>query len=130
VKDFNAQGLDCQMKTTKVEDVEGLVVGSECEIQEQVAGISAATRMALTPSAGLINVVSGLIPIFSEPELVSIIAHEMGHYYKVHTDHGHAETYNFFYTLREANAAAKPEAEAELTEIGRKALGLKIPNAS
>jgi len=128
VADYNKNDLPCQLTLKSTDDQIAIVAGERCSVEEQFAGVAVASKLVRQPVAGIITVHSGIIPMMNEEELVSVIAHELGHYYKVHTDHPHDSSYDFFYTLKQENPSSKPTAEGKLNEAGQAAVGVKIPN--
>ncbi|HYX37281.1 MAG TPA: M48 family metalloprotease [Oligoflexus sp.] len=55
-----------------------------------------------------ITLYSGLLKSASEPQIVGVLAHELGHYYMAH-GMGRYEDYDYFYELKDRNSRAKPE---------------------
>jgi hypothetical protein len=131
VKSFNKANNKCQLQAIATADGEkGIALGSSCSIHPHLMAVDKIKKLMVLPTAGLVNIISGIIPMLTEEEMIAVIAHELGHYYKVHVDHGIESTYDFFYTLQKENAPYKPRPEAELNEIGEKALKVTIPNQS
>jgi hypothetical protein len=131
VKSFNKNSNKCQLKAVATADGEkGIALGSGCSIHPRLLLVDKIKKLTVLPTAGLVNIISGIIPMLTEQEMIAVIAHELGHYYKVHVDHGVESTYDFFYTLQKENASHKPQPEPELNETGQKALKVTIPNQS
>jgi hypothetical protein len=73
-----------------------------------------------------ITIYSGLLSFVNEPEMVGVLAHELGHYYMAH-GMGHEADYDFFYELKERNSDSKPAPLPDghpLMELGQKAKDL------
>jgi hypothetical protein len=130
VKDFNNHDHKCQLKLDSSNDGIVIVANKDCRRDDAMAPFAAAKKLVRQPVAGIITFFSGIITMMTEEELVSVVAHELGHYYKVHSDHPNDSTYNFFYTLKQANPSAMPKAERSLNEAGQAAIAAaEIPNA-
>jgi hypothetical protein len=128
IEQFNALGGTCQLSLGKHDGQDAVFVGDNCAREEAYQGVAAAKSLVLHPVAGIITVQSGLLTMMSEEEVVSVLAHELGHYYKVHIDHPFSSSYDYFYTLKESNVNGKPKSEAALASLGRAAQQAELPN--
>jgi hypothetical protein len=129
VKDFNALKNTCKLSLEERSGKTVLVAGESCRTESAFEGVAAANNVVLHPVAGIITVHSGLLTMMTEEEVVSVLAHELGHYYKVHVDHPYSSTYDYFYTLKQTSPNGKPVAEPGLASLGQKAQQAELPNA-
>ncbi len=91
-----------------------------CEKSPELAGKKAAKRLYMLRTANYVTVFSGLIERMDEMEIVSILTHELGHFYRSHAT-APIHRYNFFYKLNEEPSPHRPEADAAMKEIGGQA---------
>lgn len=115
----NSKSKDCKFDQTK----DGFSV-SNCELisadpSSQYAG---ASTIAVVRTNPYVNLQLGLInTIKNEEEFVSVIAHELGHYYRSHVNFNSGE-YEYFYAQSEhGNPSYKPEPTTDeaLIAIGK-----------
>lgn len=73
---------------------------------------------------------SGLIAQFSREQVLSILAHELAHYYRSHaTAATTGGPYNFFYSMdAKHNLPHRPKPDPTLEPLGEKVRAVRIPN--
>ena len=115
-KAFNARGGDCQFELT------GSVVaaGKACKRDADLERVTSAERVVLLQTSNHVTVFTPIIQMMPEADFVSVVAHELGHYYR---SHGTApeQDYGFFYKLDAANPDRRPTPEAAAEPIGKAA---------
>lgn len=114
VAKFNAAGLDCQYS---VSSSGRLVPGSDCAVNEDLDGVVAAKHVAILQTANYVTVHTGLFTLMTEEAFASVLAHELGHYYRSHSTATKGD-YGFFYTAEVDQPARRPVAEPERQELG------------
>ncbi len=128
VKDFNKRDLDCQLSLRDVDGTLTMVVGDECPKEPRVQLAAGGASVTLYPTASLVTIQSGILDIMDEEAFVSVLGHELGHYYMSHPDVSNPESYDYFYTSHVENHASKPAAEEEAAAYGKAAMGVKVAN--
>lgn len=94
-----------------------IVVGAGCRMRSSV---SAANRFSYYATAKYITVTSSLIlAVLDEDRIVSTLAHELGHFYRSHSNIP-TDVMNYFYSLEDAHAH-KPAADPRFMEQTTKA---------
>lgn len=118
VAKFNSTSVACKYTVT---NSGSLVPGAGCSLDADLAGKNAAKSVAFFHTAGFITVHTGLFPAMSEEAFVSVLAHELGHYYRSHTSSSETE-FDFFYTMSQSAAPSRPVADPSLRELGEGAV--------
>jgi len=119
VSSFNAASTNgCKFS---VDSSGSLVVGDKCEVDAALAGVAGADALVLLQTANHITVHSGIVTIMSESAFVSVLAHELGHYYRSHPTANDAD-YGYFYTQQSKNVAKRPSPESRLEQLGKDAI--------
>ena len=119
VSSFNAASTNgCKFS---VDGGGSLVVGEQCEVDPALSGVAGADALVLLQTANHVTVHSGIVAIMTESAFVSVLAHELGHYYRSHPTANDAE-YGYFYTEQRKNAAKKPSPESRLEQLGKDAI--------
>lgn len=106
-----------------------LVTGTACG-RDVVA--TTAKKASFTPSASLIVVSTPMFNLVkTEPQLVSIIAHELGHYYRAHGVLSQIKgNYDYFFVEEATRAPHKPTAVADTVSLQQQASELSFPGAT
>jgi hypothetical protein len=78
-------------------------------------------QLVLLRTADWVNVYAGLITEMSEREVVGVIAHELGHYYRSHVN-ARGDFYNFFYKAAQEVAPSRPKPVSSMEPVGNAAL--------
>lgn len=109
-KDFSG----CDLK------IEGNAVtaGAGCAKYGEIAS---AEKIVLFQTSAKVGFLSDIFSKMSEGEFVSVVAHELGHYYKSHVTSA-ASNYNFFYKMGADNLSSRPKADESLREFGEQVL--------
>ena len=81
VEKHNASGQACQY-TVNSSNV--LVPDSDCARNADIDGVVKAKQVAILQTANWVTVHAGLFPLMTEEEFASVLAHELGHYYRSH----------------------------------------------
>ncbi|WP_176736636.1 M48 family metalloprotease [Oligoflexus tunisiensis] len=81
--------------------------------------IGSASKLMVAQTSSIVWVNSGLLQQLDEHEVVSVLAHELSHYYM---SHGNADPglYYFFYQLGPHNSQQKPAPDPSLAAFGEK----------
>ncbi len=111
---YNAASVGCKFQLSAAGVLEG---NNKCLLNADITGAVSADRLVLMQTANYITVHTGIFALMSEEALISVIAHELGHYYRSHVA-GAMKDFDFFYTLGAQNVATRPTPEA-----GKKAMG-------
>ena len=98
-----------------------LVVGDKCEVDPALSAVAGADGLVLLQTANHVTVHSGIVTIMSESAFVSVLAHELGHYYRSHPT-ANDDAYGYFYTQQSKNVAKKPSPESQLEQLGKDAI--------
>ncbi|HYX32879.1 MAG TPA: M48 family metalloprotease [Oligoflexus sp.] len=88
-------------------DSERLALSPECLGGSSVSGNSFA-GLSFNATHNYITVYSAVLKSASEPQIVGLLAHELGHYYMAHSMIK-GEDYDYFYELKDKNSDSKPE---------------------
>lgn len=115
---YNATSTGCQFSVSTAGVLEG---SSECLRSDDLGDVVAAKKVVLLQTANYVTVHTGIFPLMSEEALISVIAHELGHYYRAHVA-GSMNDFDFFYTLGQNNGTGRPVAEADKKEMGDNAV--------
>jgi hypothetical protein len=103
-----------------------LVVGESCKRTAalEAAQTNKAKAFSVTGTSPVVTLSSALFALLeSEQQLVGVIAHELGHYYRSHPAMW-TKKYNFFYRLGATNEPVKPVPDASLNELGERAIAV------
>ncbi|MEN9834589.1 MAG: hypothetical protein RL011_782 [Pseudomonadota bacterium] len=98
-----------------------LVVGKSCEVDSSLRSLSGADGIVLLQTANHVTVHSGILPMMSEAAFVSVLTHELGHYYRAHVT-AHDADYGYFYTQKPEHTDRRPQAESRLSDLGNQAV--------
>ena len=106
--------------------VEGTTVnfGAEClsgTPQYLRDKIQNGSRLRVLAVSNQVTFYSGLFSLFSEDEIVTLIAHELGHYYMSH-DTSPDKLYDHFYQITNSNPLSKPATDEEKDKDGLEVL--------
>jgi len=118
IADYNASSVGCKFKLNSDGILEG---NSKCSLSSDINGAVAAKKLVLLQTANYVTIHTGIFGLMTEEALISVIAHELGHYYRSHVA-GAMKDFDFFYTLGEQNTASRPVAEADKKEMGDNAV--------
>ena len=80
-----------------------LEVGPNCSSIEK-----GAIKLSFTTNSPFILVTAGLLVKLSQAELYSVLAHELGHYYRAHAIWRFAKRYDFLYFRKDHHPAKRP----------------------
>ncbi len=127
IASFNASSVGCKFSLSSAGVLEG---NAKCALNADLAGAIAADKIVIFQTANYITVHTGIFGLMTEEALIAVIAHELGHYYRSHVAGGMKE-FDFFYTLGDGNAAARPVPEADKKALGDAAVaGSTLLNAT
>ncbi len=108
---FNRSGGKCQLKAT----TSGYQVGGEgCGISSY-SGLPGTGVLWSTGSG--IHITTRILTELSEPAMVVVLAHELGHYYRAHGSAAYDGKYDFFYE-RTAQEPQRPIPAADAEALG------------
>lgn len=108
---FNRSGGKCQLKATAA----GYQVGGEgCGIPSY-SGLPGAGVLWSTGSG--IHITTRILTELSEPAMIVVLAHELGHYYRAHGSAAYDGKYDFFYE-RTAHEPQRPVPAADAEALG------------
>jgi len=118
VKEFNTGAGSCKYSLTAT----GILrPNSACTRDPEVAAIGMSQGVVMMETSNFVTVHSGLLKIMSEGQFVSVLAHELGHYYRSHPT-AKAGLYDYFYTLTPTEPDHKPVAELDKAALGQAAV--------
>lgn len=104
--------------TFKVQD-KALVLDESCLGKNHALGkIRSGKKFVVKAISNQLTFTSKLLETLSEDQAISVLAHELGHYYMAHGV-APAGTYGMFYKLGESNPEKKPQADAESEALGK-----------
>jgi hypothetical protein len=126
VKFFNQQSTTCKLMVSP--DQKKLVVSGEkclvvdasfgsrrgppptgCENEKVVNVFTGAKTARFNSTSNVFIMTTGIIAgINKEEEVVSVVAHELGHYYRAHVTTMNDKAYNYFYQQEEQPTLQKP----------------------
>jgi hypothetical protein len=114
---FNATSSSCKFDVTDTK----VVASADCALaadMEDAGGIAAGGKIVIGRTSSWVNIYTGLIEqLPNEEQFVSVISHELGHYYRSHMTSKPSE-YGYYYILSDRNPDHKPEARSDLKEFG------------
>jgi hypothetical protein len=128
VDDFNAASAGvCTLAVTGGK----LVPSDGCARGSDLGNTVAARSVAIMQTANHVTVFTGLVVSMTEPEFVAVVSHELGHYYRSHSNVA-ASDYDFFYTMPDdGNHDHRPVADESLRQLGESAIaGSTLLNSS
>ncbi len=111
---FNAASVGCKLQLSAAGVLEG---NNKCLRNADISDAVAADRLVLLQTANYITVHTGIFALMTEEALISVIAHELGHYYRSHVA-GALKDFDFFYTLGAQNTDSRPIPEADKQAMG------------
>jgi len=118
VKKFNIGAGSCRYSLTAT----GILrPSSACTRDPEVAALGVSAGVVMMETSNFITVHSGLLKIMSEGAFVSVLAHELGHYYRSHVT-AKAGEYDYFYTLKPTGPDHKPVPELDKATLGQAAV--------
>lgn len=94
--------------------------------------IKSASKIVIFQTSSKVGFFAGTFAKMSEGQFVSVITHELGHYYKSHVS-APSTDYNFFYKMGATNTPSRPKADESLREFGEQVLKIskeRIPAGS
>lgn len=118
VSTFNASNMACQLS---VSQQGALVLGSGCSVDSSLDGVVAAKNVAIFQTANYVTIHTGLFPLMTEASFASVLAHELGHYYRSHSTATSAD-YDFFYTAQQDQPNHRPVRENDKQDLGESAI--------
>jgi hypothetical protein len=113
---FNASGAKCKLTPSGGGRVK--VGGEGCKMQGD-AGPTAAKQLTFYATSPYVHFTTAMIALAKdEHELVGIVAHELGHYYRAHAVSDLVmNRYNYWYEQKERSSAATPRATADSADL-------------
>lgn len=135
-RDFLAEGRDfsdyikqnffatTEARKCKV-DIAGRVVtiSSECRI----ASSSVNDKLGIFMTNNFITIHSSLIENFTEPQVIGVLAHELGHYYNSHSTVNKPD-FEYFYQHSNQTSDRRPlKANQDIQNLGAEVKGLPLP---
>lgn len=121
IRAFNELSSACKISLEKEGDKKYLAPNDQCEGSRDLARVGASRQLVLLRSANWVNIYSGLISSMSEREVVGVIAHELGHYYRSHMN-APRRLYDFFYKSGQEVAPERPKPVPAMQNAGKRAL--------
>jgi len=118
VNKFNASANACKFVVSASGAIQP---NSSCEVDPDVYVVGESSGVVLMETASFITVHSGILTIMPEADFVSVLAHELGHYYRSHATAPKGE-YDYFYTLAQDEPDHKPTPEADKADLGQSAV--------
>jgi len=118
IRDFNERApKGCKISLEKDGKRLFIAPGKACEASESLISFGGSKQLVLLRTANWVNVYAGLITGMSEREVVGVIAHELGHYYRSHVN-ARGDLYNFFYKAGQDVSPSRPKPVAAMEEVG------------
>lgn len=122
IREFNDRApKGCKIALEKDGNKHFIAPGKACEANEDLLSVAGSRQLVLLRTADWVNVYAGLITEMSEREVVGVIAHELGHYYRSHVN-ARGDMYNLFYKAGQEVSPSRPKAVASMESIGAAAL--------
>lgn len=118
VANYNAASSGCKFTLDNSNTLEG---NSQCGRSDDIGSIVVAKNLVLLQTANYVTVHTGIFALMSEEALISVIAHELGHYYRAHVA-GAMSEFDFFYTMARNNISVRPKAELDKKQMGDNAI--------
>ncbi|MCX6131825.1 MAG: hypothetical protein NTX25_22545 [Proteobacteria bacterium] len=104
-----SQQSQCQMSFT---DPHTLEVSSGCSRSRDLTALTSAQSLTISQTSNFIAMYTGSFVKLSEPDILSMLAHELGHYYRSHST-APSSDYNYYYTLDPIPQPSRPLAESD-----------------
>ena len=118
---FN-RNIDSCKHSVSATDAQVLATGCNIAPALSSENIGKAEGYGFFSTSQVITITSGMIlKLKQENQLVAVIAHELGHYYRSHPSM-YTNKYNFFFKLGAENSSSKPVPDAALSELGAQAV--------
>ncbi len=113
----------CQM-TYEKEKAAFFVAEGDCKIHPSLSIIGKVSTLGYLSSSNQVIVHSSLIEKFEEEPLVTVLAHELAHYYRAHAASKMEEPeFDFFYSMGEKNKDHRPHPIPVLQNLAKSLLG-------
>jgi Zn-dependent protease with chaperone function len=122
---LNAVNRDCQLSAktlsgaSAAEDEQAqyeVIANKGCVVTGSLENASGASVLAFMATSRHVTIFSGLIRSLGEAETVSVLAHELGHYYRPHIASGDGH-YNFAYDASGFNPSARPNEKSGTSQL-------------
>ena len=88
-----------------------VIADKGCVLTGSLENAAGASVLAMIATSRHVTVLSGLLHAMGEAEMVSVLAHELGHYYRPHVAAG-SVNYNFVYDASSWNPDKRPTRQA------------------
>ncbi len=122
IEEFNERApKGCKVTLEKDGKQQYITPGKSCDTSEDMEKFGGSKQLVLLRTADWVNVYAGLITAMSEREVVGVIAHELGHYYRSHIN-ASGSLYDLFYRAEKDVPAVRPKAVASMEGTGKRAL--------
>jgi hypothetical protein len=122
VRNFNERAPNgCKVSLEKEGNRHIIAPGRNCQMGEDINAVRGSDQLVLLRTANWINIYAGLVTSMAENEVVGVIAHELGHYYRSHVN-SPAKLYDFFYKSARETTPKRPAADSSLEVLGQEAL--------
>jgi hypothetical protein len=131
VEMFNNNTTECRFSITEEKDKSVMVTNGKCDVESTIKDNFGASKIVLLTAANRVVINKGLIAEFKDEfNVLSVIAHELGHYYRGHlTASNKSEDYNFFYETGVTNSDRRPVPDPRYEALGRELINLDVPFA-
>ncbi len=122
VEEFNERApKGCKVTLEKDGKKHYITPGKSCNTSGDMDNFAGSKQLVLLRTADWVNVYAGLITAMSEREVVGVIAHELGHYYRSHIN-APSHLYDLFYRADKEVPAVRPKAASSMNSTGTRAL--------
>ena len=122
IREFNERAPNgCKISLEKDGAKHFIAPNSSCEESSEMENFGGSETLVLLRTADWVNVYAGLITEMSEREVVGVLAHELGHYYRSHVN-APRSMYDYFYRAEENVAPSRPKAVSNLASLGNQAV--------
>jgi Zn-dependent protease with chaperone function len=117
VQTLNAVHTSCRLTPRSLANGQlEVVAGQGCFVSGSLENAEGAAIFATMATSRHVTIFSGLLKQLGEAETVSVLAHELGHYYRPHISSGNA-AYNFAYDLSGFNPSSRPVEKAGTADL-------------
>ena len=127
-RNFTSHNCHVEVKEAAVAGVDQftLVPGAECALAPAMASLAGAKQLSVLSTSHWVTVFTGIVKDMSEKQLVGVLAHELGHYFRSHVTMSYR--YDYAYKLafdrpgtmpQRPSAAADDSEERELAAISQ-----------
>ena len=122
---LNAVNTSCQLTAKAISGASSggrevdqfeVVANKGCVVTGSLENASGAGILALMATSRHVTIFSGLLATLGEAETVSVLAHELGHYYRPHISSGNGQ-YNFAYDASGFNPSVRPTEKSGTTQL-------------